>query len=147
MANLNSSLVSDYQTKTLEQRINDNINSVDLNYLGFDAKTDVSIEKYKIQSHINRVLLWLASKPYDYVRESLKGGVLYSLLGKLSNEDTASEWEQDIRSRFNDEFYQELSLIYIKVDLDKVNKKATITMIVQDNINKKTFSVNTEAEA
>lgn len=143
---LNQSLVGAYQTRDLKENIDRGLNTVDLNYAGFNAASEDSFEKYKMKSHVNRVLLWLASKPYDYVRESFKGGVLYNLLGKLSNDTTVEEWKSTITEKFNEEFSNELSIMLMQINLDKINKKAILKMIVKDNINKLTFTVNTEVE-
>ena len=67
MAKLNSSYRSDLQSRTFNEKIEISKNTVDLNYEGFNAQTDKSIERYGVSSHVNRVLMWLASKPNDYV--------------------------------------------------------------------------------
>ena len=145
MAKLNSSLIKDYQTTSLNEKIQTRLNTVDLNYLGYDPNGKDSFEKYGVYSHINRVLLWLASKPNDYVRESFKGGILWSLLGRINNDSNHTEWENTIKERFNEEFSSELSLMYISISLDVPTKTAILNMVVSDNLNKQTFTVSTSA--
>lgn len=150
MSNLNKSLISDFQTKTFEEKIKASVNGVDLYWLGYDHTSDLlpsSVERYGVQANINRVLLWLSSKPNDYIRESLKGGILYSLLGQLTQDTNLEDWERIIKSRFNDEFANDLDLFYLKITPDKAYRKITINMIVRDKVTNNTFPLTTEATA
>ena len=45
MAKLNSSLIKDYQTTSLNEKIQTRLNTVDLNYLGYDPSGKDSFEK------------------------------------------------------------------------------------------------------
>ena len=106
MAKLNSSYISDLQSTSLEEKIESSKNSVDLYYEGYDRNSNIAFEQYGKYAHINRVLLWLSTKPRDYVRSSFTGGILYSLLGQLGNDTNLKSWENDIREKFNEEFFQ-----------------------------------------
>ena len=146
MAVLNTSVINESQLKSIETRILSNSNGVDLNYLGFDhTDTDSKIIKTREEANINRVLFWLASKPDDYIREPLKGGILYSLMGTLCNATNLSEWEQKITSRFNSAFSDDMSLVYLKLYTDRSYKKIIVTMVVKDIVENSIFSVSTEA--
>lgn len=147
MARLNNSLINDNQSRTLSQRVDTLTNTVDLNYNGYSTlNINDSFEKYGVYSHINRVLLWLASKPHDFVRSSLKGGILYSLLGTLQKDSVAQEWEEIIMERFNENFSGELSMLTCKVTFDKQRRKVTVSVVVKDNVNQSVFSLNVEVE-
>ena len=146
MPTLNSSYISDAQTRSLDEKVQDTRNTVDLYYQGFDRMTEESFEKYGMQSHVNRALLWLESKPNDYVRESFKGGVLYGLLAQNSNEPNLREWETLIRDRFNEEFMGDLSLVYVRLSMDKQRRILHINMMVKDNIARLTSTITTQAE-
>lgn len=146
MPTLNSSYISDLQTRDLDQKIQDSRNTVDLWYEGYDATYNKKFEQYGVYSHINRVLLWLSSKPYDYIRESFKGGVLYSLLGQITTDTNLSSWENEIRDRFNQEFANDLSLLYIKLTMDKTKRILYINMAVRDAITSEVYPISTEAE-
>lgn len=146
MPTLNSSYISDAQTRSLDEKVQDTRNTVDLDYQGFDRMTEESFEKYGMQSHVNRALLWLESKPNDYVRESFKGGVLYGLLAQNSNEPNLREWETLIRDRFNEEFMGDLSLVYVRLSMDKQRRILHINMMVKDNIARLTSTITTQAE-
>lgn len=146
MAILNNSVIKESQLQSLETRILAGTNGVDLDYLGYDhTDTDASIIKKRDKANVNRVLFWLASKKDDYVRESFKGGVLYSLLGVLCNTTNLSEWEQTITSRFNSAFANDMNIMYLKLYTDKNYKKITVTMIVKDLVESSIFTVSTEA--
>lgn len=146
MAILNNSVIKESQLQSLETRILSGTNGVDLNYLGYDhTDTDSSIIKERDKANVNRVLFWLASKKDDYVRESFKGGVLYSLLGVLCNTTNLSEWEQTITSRFNSAFANDMSIVYLKLYTDKNYKKIAVTMVVKDLVESSIFTVSTEA--
>lgn len=146
MPTLNSSYISDAQTRSLDEKVQDTRNTVDLDYRGFDRMTEESFEKYGMQSHVNRALLWLESKPNDYVRESFKGGVLYGLLAQNSNEPNLREWETLIRDRFNEEFMGDLSLVYVRLSMDKQRRILHVNMMVKDNIARLTSTITTQAE-
>lgn len=146
MPTLNSSYISDAQTRSLDEKVQDTRNTVDLDYQGFDRMAEESFEKYGMQSHVNRALLWLESKPNDYVRESFKGGVLYGLLAQNSNEPNLREWETLIRDRFNEEFMGDLSLVYVRLSMDKQRRILHINMMVKDNIARLTSTITTQAE-
>lgn len=146
MPTLNSSYISDAQTRSLDEKVQDTRNTVDLDYQGFDRMTEESFERYGMQSHVNRALLWLESKPNDYVRESFKGGVLYGLLAQNSNEPNLRVWETLIRDRFNEEFMGDLSLVYVRLSMDKQRRILHINMMVKDNIARLTSTITTQAE-
>ena len=94
---------------------------------------------------MNRVLFWLTTKSNEYVRQPNKGGVLYSLLGTLSNDTNLSEWETEIKARFNTEFGSDLELVYLKLSTDKKNRKLNIEMVVRDVLSNRTFPITTGA--
>jgi hypothetical protein len=146
MAVLNNSVINDSQLKSLKDRIYYGTNSIDLNYLGYDhTDPDSSIIKKRDEANVNRVLFWLSSKKDDYIRESLKGGVLYSLLGVLCNTTNLTEWEQTITVQFNSAFANDMSLMYIKLYSDKAYRKIIVTMVVKDLVDESVFTVSTEA--
>lgn len=145
MPRLNSPLIGDIQSTNLHKKINTSLNEVDLNWLGNDRHSKDSFEKYGTKANVNRVLLWLASKPDDFIRESLKGGILYSLLGQLTSDTNLRDWENKIKERFNAEFSQDLEIFLLKLTTDKTYKKLKIEMIVRDCLLNKTFPVSTEA--
>lgn len=149
MSKLNRALVGDLQTTTLKEKIQNSIQGTDLWWLGYDhnsgANPTTTIVSTNIRANVNRVLLWLASKENDYVREPLKGGVLYNLLGTLNNSTNLSQWEDLIKSRFNEEFANDLDLLMLTLTPDPTYKRLYVQMIVRDKITNKTFPVSTEA--
>lgn len=150
MSRLNKSLIGDIQsTPTISSKIDAIPEKYgDINYLGYDSSTkDDSFYLSGNDVYENQVLFWLSSKKGDYVRQPNKGGILYSLLGQLNSDTNLSEWEQDITSAFNEEFGGFLSLMYIKLYTDKSFRRLVITMIVMDNITKKTATITTGASA
>ena len=150
MSNLNKSLISDLQTKTLQEKIDSAVTVVDLYWLGYDHTSELSpsiLERYNVQAHINRVMLWLSSKPNDYVREALKGGILYSLLGEIMNEENLSSHEEIIKARFTAEFANDLDLLYLKLSKSKTGRGLSINMIVKDKLLDTVIPINAEVEA
>lgn len=149
MSKLNRALVGDLQTTTLKEKIQNSIQGTDLWWLGYDHNSGTNptttIVSTNVRANINRVLLWLASKENDYVREPLKGGILYNLLGTLSNNTNLSQWEDLIKSRFNEEFANDLDLLLLTLTPDPTYKKLYVQMIVRDKVTNKTFPVSTEA--
>lgn len=146
MAVLNNSVIKDSQLKSLKDRIYYGTNSIDLNFRGYDhTDPDSSIIMKRDKANVNRVLFWLSSKKDDYIRESLKGGVLYSLLGVLCSTTNLSEWEQTITVQFNSAFANDMSLMYIKLYADKNYRKIIVTMVVKDLVDESVFTVSTEA--
>lgn len=150
MSNLNKSLIGDLQTKTLQEKIISAITVVDLNWLGYDHLSGLSpstIEKYNVQAHINRVMLWLSSKPNDYVRESLKGGILYTLLGESMSDENLASKEELLKVRFSDEFANDLDLIYLKLTRSTVGRGLIVNMIVRDRLVNITIPISAEVAA
>lgn len=148
MNRLNQSLIGELQSKTFQNKTDSLNNWVDLNWKGYDhnsTQDPSSIEKYRVNAHVNRVLLWLASKPLDYVRSDFRGGVLYELIGKLNSETNLQDWKSSIQNRFNNEFSQDLNLLYLDLKTDKTYKKLYINMIVRDALNNSVFPITTEA--
>lgn len=149
MSKLNRALVGDLQTTTLKEKIQNSIQGTDLWWLGYDHNSGTNptttIVSTNARANVNRVLLWLASKENDYVREPLKGGVLYNLLGTLNNSTNLSQWEDLIKSRFNEEFANDLDLLMLTLTPDPTYKRLYVQMIVRDKVTNKTFSVSTEA--
>lgn len=146
MAVLNNSVIKESQIKSLETQIIEGTNRLDLNYFGYDhTNPDSGIVVNRDKANVNRVLFWLASKKDDYIRESFKGGILYSLLGTLCNTTNLSEWEQTISSRFNSAFSGDMSIMYIKLYADKNYRRILVTMAVKDIIENSIFTVSTEA--
>lgn len=144
MAQLNSPLLSDLQNTSFQEKINISLNTADLDWLGNDCKNDKrTFEKYNVNANTNRVLLWLASKDNEYPRESIKGGVLWSLINQKNNDANLHQWEEIIKERFNEDFAQDLELFLLKLSMDTINKKLIINMIVRDRIKNKTFPVST----
>lgn len=145
MARLNRVFIIDeHQEYLLQDAVSDLQNDCDLNYLGYNRLN--SKQKFFVkgkEAHINRVLLWLASKSNDYVRQSLKGGVLYSLLGQKAAEPDLEAWKAEIKTRFNHDFSQDLTLITLDLDMNKTTKVLGIRMIIQDNITKAMIPVST----
>lgn len=150
MSSLNKSIIGDYQTKTLEEKIKASTNGVDLNLYGYDhtsGKSPSDIVKSGAKAHVNRILFWLSSKPNDFIRESLKGGILYSLIGQLNKDTNLQSWENLIKSKFASEFSSDLDLLYLKLNTDVSYKKLIINMVVRDRLTNNTFAVATGAEA
>jgi len=145
MARLNRAFIIDeHQEYLLQDAVNDLQNDCDLNYLGYNRLNP--IQKFFVkgkEAHINRVLLWLASKPNDYVRQSLKGGVLYGLLGQKAAEPDLEAWKAEIKTRFNQDFSHDLTLITLELSMNQNIKVLGIKMIVQDNITKAMIPVST----
>lgn len=145
MPTANKSLISDLQSQTLQSQVKRDKQVVDLNYSGYDRNSNKSFERYEGSAHRNRLLLWLASHPYDYVREPLKGGIIYSLLSRSVNDINLKEWEQEIQERFNEEFSSDLTLLYIKLSFNQITKGLLINMAVRDNLTKESVTLSTEA--
>lgn len=144
MSTLNKSTIGEKQTLLISDRLNTSLNSVDLNYLGYDrTDKDSEICKFRTDANVNRVLFWLSSKRDDYVRESFKGGVLYDLLGQPNNNDNIETWESIISSRFNSEFSGDLTLVTLNLNIDKKHRVLYISMIVKDSLENSVFSVAT----
>lgn len=144
MAKINRSIIGELQSKTFKEKIDTSLNGVDIDFLGRKRKNPSFIIKKGYDAHINRALFWLSSKRDDYIRESFKGGVLYDLLGIISNNPNLSEWEDTIRRRFNEEFASDLELILINLKINKTNRTLTINMIVRDKIESRTFPATME---
>ncbi len=146
MSRLNRSLIDDFQSKTLEERIESAVNGIDINYLGYDRSDPKSVFiKTGTDANVNRVLFWLSSKRKDYIREEFKGGILYDLLGQLCSDTNLAEWETAIASKFNEEFSGDLNLVLLRLTTDKTYRRLIINMVVQDRVKNITFPVSTEA--
>lgn len=146
MSKLNKSLVNDLQSLTFEEKLEDVYKTIDLNYLGYNRlNKKSSLLKYGTDANVNRILLWLSSKKYDYVREPDKGGVLYSLLGKSNSEINIEEAEDHFKRCFTDEFTDYFDLLILKLIPQNKQRKITIYMVVFDRITLSTFTVSTEA--
>lgn len=143
--NYNHSLMTDLQTKSIDERINISARGMDFDYRGYDVKKGGLFVKSGVDANVNRVLFWLASKRFDYTRSALRGGVLYDLLGILSNDTNLQYWEEEISKRFNAEFSNDLGLIVCRLSTDRNRRILRVNMVVQDRLNGKTFPVNTEA--
>lgn len=144
----NKSLMGDLQTINFPSQIKSIDNGIDFNFQGYDSRKGNSLEsvvKMGLDAHINRVLFWFSTKRNDYVRSNLKGGILYDLIGKLSSDTNLSEWEQEIQLRFNEEFSNDLNIIFLNLSTDKKFRKLYIKMLVQDKLTGATFPVSTEA--
>ena len=128
MSRLNSPLLNDLQSRSFQEKIKVSLNTADLNWLGNDRLSDISFEKYNVSANINRVLLWLASKDNEYPRESLKGGVLWSLIAQKNNDENLKQWEETITERFNEDFAGDLELFLLKLSTDTTNKKLKIIL-------------------
>lgn len=146
MARLNRSIIGELQSQTLKENIEKSLNGVDISYLGKDRLSTRTLVKYGYDAHVNRALFWLSSKRDDYVREDLKGGVLYDLLGILDNSTDLKEWEDIIKNRFNDEFRNDLELIMLNLVMDKKRKTLILNMIIKDTVENKTFPASTEVK-
>ena len=148
MARINGHLIGDAQSKTLAEHLESVNRGADIDWRGYDrfrTGANNSIEKYNTDAHVNRVLFWLTTKSNEYVRQPNKGGVLYSLLGTLSNDTNLSEWETEIKARFHTEFGSDLELVYLKLSTDKKNRKLNIEMVVRDVLSNRTFPITTGA--
>mgnify|MGYP004514823037 CR=1 FL=1 len=149
MANSNSYIASELQTRSFRDKIELTSSGVDFNWRGFDHTADSTkkwnnLELRGVDANVNRVLFWLASKPYDYIRSNTRGGVLYELIGGINNDPNTQLWEESIRTGFNTEFSNDLDLLYLNLKLDKSERSLGITMIVRDKITNRTFPVSTE---
>jgi len=146
MARLNKSLVNDLQTMTFQDKVADNLISLDFNFFGFDKKIDEStLLRYGNNANVNRVLFWLSSKRTDYVREPEKGGVLYEFLGKLNSNTNINDWEESLTIKFNNEFFNDMQIVTLKLTPDYKKRKLAIMMVVLDKVTNRTFPVGTEA--
>lgn len=147
MGNINSSLVSDLQAKSLAEKVTTLVSGKDLNYQGVDISSDkINFELSGNKAHANRVLLWLASKPYDFVREDTNAGILYSILGRIGTDNSNMEkWENFLKNNFAEKFASDLTLSYLNLRFDSTSKLLKIDMIVTDALNKTTFSISTGA--
>lgn len=145
MPTANKSLISDLQSQTLHSKVQDDKQVVDLNYSGYDRNLDKPFERYEGSAHRNRLMLWLSSHPYDYVRSNTVGGVIYSLLKRSVNESNLEDWKQEIQERFNEEFSQDLTLLLLNLSFNNKSKTLVISMIVRDNLTKEAISITTEA--
>lgn len=145
MPTANKSLISDLQSQTLHSKVQDDKRVVDLNYSGYDRNSDKSFERYEGSAHRNRLMLWLSSHPYDYVRSNTVGGVIYSLLKRSVNDSNLEDWKQEIQERFNEEFSQDLTLLLLNLSFNSKSKTLVISMIVRDNLTKEAISITTEA--
>lgn len=158
MATLNKSLVSDYQTTSLAEKIHQTTNGVDLNWRGYSVKNQdqtkvynvtsfvggsetfsensdggYTFERYGDEANFNRAVAWLASKNGDYVRSSSTGsGLLYTLLGKNVNENELDKIADQVTSAFNQDFLGDMEMVSLNLTLNSKNKKVIITMIVRD---------------
>lgn len=161
MGTLNPSIISDQQTTSLAEKINQTVNGVDLNWRGYSAKNkgnsasynvsqfvggtevfpinditlsgDYTFEKYKDRANFNRAVAWLASKHGDYVRQSDKGcGLLYTLIGKTMNDVTLSNLEARISEAFNKDFMSDMEMMNLNITQDVKNHRLIITMVVKD---------------
>lgn len=146
MARLNKSLINDLQSFTFEEKVEDSQVGLDINYLGYDKNIpNLKFLKYGTDANVNRVLFWLGSKKTDFVREPNKGGVLYELIGSLSNNTNLKEWESGIKDKFNQEFSDDMQILVLNLSANHKLKKLTINMIVMDKVTNRTFPVGTEA--
>lgn len=140
----NQLMTGEMQQTSVSSLTSDLIQSRDLSYTGYDRHhLEQPFELNGYPAHVNRVLFWLASKPNDYIRQSYKGGVLYSLLAQKSSEINLAEWKNEIQNRFNQDFGQDLLLTVLDLSLDSKNKTLTLKMVVQDNITKAMIPVTT----
>lgn len=146
MARLNKSIIGELQSKTLKEKIDNSLSGVDLNYLGVSRSSYNSIVKKGYNAHINRALFWLSSKRDDYIREPLKGGVLYDLLGVISNDTNLKEWEEIISNRFNSEFSKDLELLNLSLSMDVSRKTLILNMMIRDVVENRVFPASTEVK-
>lgn len=147
MSRINKGIIGELQTKTIQRKAEEQIQGLDLCWRGYDkTEPEESFIKEGTQAHINRVLFWFASRPDDYVRSSLKGGLLYDLIGKLCSTTNLEDWKDIIQSRFNEEFSNDLSIIYINLEVDKQYKVLTIELLVRDVLENKIFTVKTKVQ-
>lgn len=144
MARLNKALVGELQEMVFSDQIKEIKGSLDLNYRGYNRENPKDfLVKTNYLATVNRVLFWLTSKPNDYIRQSYKGGLLYSMLGSKAADIDIQKWETEIRNKFNQDFSQDLTLTLLKLDMDNFRKVLTIQMIVQDNITKAMTPITT----
>lgn len=146
MAKLNKSIIGELQSLSLKDKIDKTLSGVDIDYRGRNRLYGNTLVKKGYEAHLNRALLWLASKRNDYVREDLKGGVLYDLLGIVDSSIDLSYWEDIIKEKFNNEFSNDLELIMIKLTMDRTKRKLTLNMIIKDVIENITFPASTEVK-
>lgn len=146
MAELNKYLISDSQTKSLEERIEIINNGIDLRLSGYDLQDGKSIVCTKNEAVINRALFWLTSKEDDFVRNPGHGGTLYDLVGVGITDSNLSAWESSIKDRFNAEFGSELNLIYFKLTGKKDQHKIQMDLLVQDALAKRNYTFSLETD-
>lgn len=144
MAKINRSIIGELQSKTFKEKIDTSLNGVDIDFLGRNRKSPSLIIKNGYDAHVNRALFWLSSKRDDYIRESFKGGVLYDLLGIIGNNPNLSEWEENIKRRFNEEFSSDLELLLVNLKMNKMKRTLSVNIIVRDKIENRTFPATME---
>lgn len=135
-------LVSEAQSMLFAEAMEAAVNGVDFNLKGYsleDRTTEFVLEG--TAANKNRVMLWLYSKPGDYVRQPDKGGPLYAILGIPLSKDNADAIEDSITLSFNNFFSPDLELVDAVVQPDNANKRWIITLYVKDPIRRELFDI------
>lgn len=136
-------ILSELQNRKFAQGAADHINGTDLNYQGNSTEVSSFEQPFVVEgmgAMRNKVLFWLSSVRGDYVRESSKGGILYSLLGHTMTDDAAAAARSALTTFFAAHFTQDLRLLDVSVVADKHQRRWVVTLYVQDLIRREVFS-------
>lgn len=136
-------ILSELQNEEFAKKASLQVAGVDLYFQG-NKTQDITIPFVQTgpDAMRNKVLLWLHSINGDYVRESTKGGVLYNLLGRSMNEDSAAKIKASIATFFSANFAEDLSLVDVAVTADKQNRRWIVQLYVRDVLRRETFDVS-----
>lgn len=139
-----SPIVSELQNRPFATTLRAEVNGVDLNYQGNAVVAAPGTIPFIVEGTAaikNKVLFWLSSVQGDYPRESTKGGILYSMLGRSMTSDNVAFIKNSISTFFTTHFQEELHLIDVSVVADVTSRKWNITLYVQDPIRRELFNV------
>ena len=115
----------------------------------FSEKTLKKLDENKLvltdeECDKNRILLWLTSEDGDYVRTNVHG-ILYRMLGQRLDENTLEYWRNQLVQKFNIDFNNELSIIYLDLSINKKKRSLVINMVVKNNRTEMTTTTQVEA--
>lgn len=134
-------IISELQNQKFTTFAKEYIDGVDLNYQGSSSEAgSYPFIMRGTDTMRNKVLFWLSSVKGDYVRESSKGGILYSLLGSTMTEEAALRTKSAITAFFAAHFQQDLQLLEVSVVADKPTRRWIVTLYVQDPIRRELFT-------
>lgn len=137
-----TNLISEAQSMLFAESMEALVNGVDFNLRGHNL-TDSSSEFVLSgkEANKNRVMLWLYSKPGDYIRSPTRGGPLYAVIGKGMSQDDADSIRDSITLEFNSFFIDDLELFEVSVVPDTKRRRWNITLFVRDPIRRELFDI------